>query len=109
MKMDNFASKSYKIQFESGLSSYEKNHVNIINLKNKTIKKIKKGKINSFINIKKAIYIFLKYFILKLLFLPVFSLENSNKLSEITVKIRGAGGQIIFRKRGTHYLIKLLI
>ena len=100
--MKNVDSKISKIKFESGISPYKENYISTIYSKNKTIKKINKGKINSPINIKRTIpIILLKYIILKLLFFPVFSLENNNKLSEITVKITETGKQPIFRKRGT--------
>ena len=100
--MKNVDSNISKVKFESDLSPYKVIHISIIYSKDKTIKEINKGKINSFINIKRTIpIILLKYFILKLLFFPVFSFEYNNKLSEITVKIKGTGKRPIFRKRGT--------
>ena len=57
--MKNVDSKISKIKFESGISPYKENYISTIYSKNKTIKKINKGKINSPINIKRTIPIIL--------------------------------------------------
>ena len=96
--MKNVIFQIHKIKFESSVD-YKEEIKKIILPKFNSFKIINKNKINSFINLNKQIFLLLKYFILIIIFFPVFSESYRYTFSEITIKIRGKGIQTIFRNR----------
>ena len=96
--MKNVIFQIHKIKFESSVD-YKEKIKKIVLPKFNSFKIINKNNINSFINLNKQIFLLLKYFILIIIFFPVFSESYRYTFSEITIKIRGKGIQTIFRNR----------